>query len=526
MSMDILYLDAIVRQLQPLLQGAAVSQVHQPGSSELVLRLWNGRENLLLLLSVAPAACRLHLLQRRLPNPAAPPRFCQLLRSRLKRLLALERLPGERIVRLQFAGEPGRCWTLLAELFGNPGNLILLDAEGRVVDALVRKEEGPRTILPGVPYVSPPTPPKQDLLAVVPLPPGEVPLATWLEQLTPMTPLLAAELAAELAAGATVTAALERFRAAWLAGEFRPCILHWQQRRLLSPFVPAYLEISESQAFADLSAAAQAFYAETTADALFGGGKGELQRLLHKATARLEKRLTNIAAEAARSRDFERQRQLGDLLLAHLHQLKRGMESISLQDWFADPPAGVTIPLDPAKTPKENAEACFQRHRKGKRAQEHIARRRQETREELDWLAGVSLAVEEAEGEAELQLIRQELIAGKILPPPDRPQRRFTPPAPEAGLRRTQSPSGLKIIWGRNNHSNDQVSKHLTANDDLWFHAHNLPGCHLVLKREGGREIPEEDLLFAASLAAGYSRGRHDAKVEVMVVKGGSVRKP
>jgi len=84
----------------------------------------------------------------------------------------------------------------------------------------------------------------------------------------------------------------------------------------------------------------------------------------------------------------------------------------------------------------------------------------------------------------------------------------------------------LTIYWGLNNRANDRVSKALTDADDLWFHAHRLPGCHLVLKRAGRREIPEADIVFAASLAAGYSRGRHDLKVEVMLTPGKKVRKP
>jgi predicted ribosome quality control (RQC) complex YloA/Tae2 family protein len=85
----------------------------------------------------------------------------------------------------------------------------------------------------------------------------------------------------------------------------------------------------------------------------------------------------------------------------------------------------------------------------------------------------------------------------------------------------------MTVLWGRNNRSNDEISTRRTANEDLWFHVHNQPGCHLVLKRgERKGELPREDIVFAAALAAGYSRGRHDHKVEVMVAEGKAVHKP
>ncbi len=527
MSMDILSLDAVARELNEVLRGAAVSQIHQPGASELVLRLWTGRENLRLLLSVAPRASRMHLTAKKLPNPQAPPRFCQLLRSRLNRLLTIERRPGERIVHLHFSGAEESRWTLVAELLGSHANLMLLDEAGQVVDALQRHEYESRTVLPGRPYEPPPSQARIDLAAAVPDVPSEVPFQRWLlDTISPMTPVLAAELSAAAACGEAPHQLLSRFRDKWLAGDCSPCCFVWQGRRLLSPFLPEFIEIAEVQRFAGMSEAADAFYGEASEDAVFGSGKGELERVVRKAVKRLEKRLDHIAAEAARGQDFDRQRQLGDLLLANLYRLRRGLSEVTVDDWFAEPIGPVTIPLDPALSPQENAEACFRRHRKGKRGVEHIARRRQETREELDWLAGVALAIEEAETAAELQALRQELVAGGVLRESSRPPRKLPAPAADAGLRQTLSPSGLRMIWGRNNRSNDQVSKQMTGADDLWFHAHNLPGCHLVLKREGRNDIPEEDILYAASLAAGYSRGQHDHKVEVMVAEGRTVRKP
>lgn len=526
--MDLPFIDAVVRELNQTVCGAAVSKIHQTGTHDLLLRLWTGRENLRLLLSAAPRASRLHLTAAKLPNPAAPPRFCQLLRSRLSRLLQVERLPGERVVRLLFAGAAGERWTLVAELLGPRANLLLLDGEERIVDALQRSEGEGRAILPGLPYRPPERPARLDLEAGLPEIPADSPFRSWLlENVSPMTPLLADDLAAGVAAGLRPDEVLARFRTRWLAREFRPILGIWRQRPVLSAFSPEFINLDEARSFAGPSQAADTFYAEQGGEELFGGGRPALERVVRKGLARLHKRLANIEAEAEKARGFERQRELGDLLLANLHRLRRGLTAVVLDDWYADPPAAATIPLDPALSPQENAESYFRRHRKGKRGLEHTERRRAETLSEIEWLEGVALALDEAATPAELEALRQELASAGMLRTRPEPGRRSRPTEPQEQLRSAVTPGGYQLFWGKNNRSNDHVSRQLTGPDDLWFHAHNLPGCHLVLKRgekKGG--IPEADILHAAAIAAAHSRGKDAGKVEVMVAEGRWVKKP
>jgi len=135
--------------------------------------------------------------------------------------------------------------------------------------------------------------------------------------------------------------------------------------------------------------------------------------------------------------------------------------------------------------------------------------------------------LEEAEGNAELEAVRQELTAAGMLQSRPEPARRSRAAEPQEQLRSAVTPGGYKLLWGKNNRSNDYVSRQLTGPDDLWFHARDLPGCHLVLKKgERGGEVLESDLLHAAAIAAAYSRGKDDGKVEVMITEGKWVKKP
>lgn len=528
MAMDLLYIEAVVRELRSTLSGASINKVYQSGTTEIVLRLWNGRDNQRLLLSVAAGSARLHLTESRLPNPPSPPRFAQLLRSRLSRLVDIEQVAGERIVRFHCTGEGQERWTLVAELIGAQGNLILLDHREIIVDALLRTERQGRAVLPGRPYRPPERPALYALAQGVPEIPTDISFRSWLEKkVSPMTPLLAADLAAGAEQGADPRQVLSRFRDRLVAGGFTPAIVTWEGRSVLSALVPEYLDLPVAQTFSSPSEGAEAFYGVAAGGEFFDGGRSALEKAVRKGLRRLEKRLVHIERERVKAGLSERQRQLGDLLLANMHRLRKGLSVIDLEDWYADPPEPVSIPLDPSLTPEENAEALFRRHRKGKRALEHTERRREETLAEKEWLEGVALALEEAEEPADFQEIRRELEAAGLIParPVGTSRRKESLAAP--AVHQATSPGGYTLYWGRNNRSNDHVSRQLTGAGDLWFHAHRIPGCHLVLKC-GGRagEVPEEDILFAAGIAAAHSRGKDDIRVEVMVAEGKSVRKP
>lgn len=524
--MDTFFLEAVALELSERLGGARIDKIHQPGANTLVLRLWNGREELRLLLSAEAGRGRLHLVSTAPPNPAAPARFCQLLRSRLSRLVAVEKVPGERIIRLLCRSGEGDPYTVVAELMGSRTNLLLLDGQGRIVDALHRAAGG-REAAPGLPYVPPSAPERCDLARELPAVPPEAAdpavFERWLlARLTPMSPLVARDLAAAAAAGIPPAEALADFRRRWVSREFRPATALLAGKPVLTAFPLPHLPLEEVETFPSPSAAAERFYGEPPSVA--GDAKEELREIVRRSRKRLRSRLEKLAADRERLAASGEGRKYGELLLANLHKVRSGMTEVAVEDWYADPPVPLAIPLDPSLSPRENAEIFFRRYKKGRKGEEHLARRLRETEEELAWLEEIDYALSETEGGEELLAIRREMEEGGIPLPRSAPARRRTPELRDL-VRRGRTPGGFEIVWGKSSRTNDFVSRQLAAPDDLWFHAHRLPGCHLVL-RSRGAPVPQEDLLFAAAVAAGYSRGRHDGKVEVMVAEGKWVRKP
>lgn len=529
--MEVFFLEAVVAELAVRLKGAHVNKIYQPSGDDIILRLWTGRETMRLLLSTAAGRSRLHLTSAAIPNPSAPPRFCQLLRARLVLLTAVEQVPGERILKLRFCGHEKEQVTLVAELFGRQGNLLLLDERGQIIDVLRRVEGGARPLLPGNCYQAPPTPPRQPLESAALHLPSFVDTEAFrrwlLAEVSPMAPTVARELATRVAQGATAEQALRNFVDQWRAGNFQAQIVTVAGESLLSAFPITALPVTERQTFASVSAAADSYFAAPLAQLDGLGSRSELEKVMRKEKGRLASRLQRIAQEEGKQESYERDRLQGELLLANLHRLRKGLVEVMLDDWYQDPPQPTRIPLEPQLTPVENAERYFRRHRKGRRGADHLRRRREETLQEQDWLDGVALALEAAVQPDELLAVRRELEGAGLLRSRPEPANRRRKAAPTTGVRQATTPGGFRLFWGKSHTANDQVSKELTAADDLWFHAAHRPGCHLVLKRgEHAGTIPEQDILFAAALAAGHSRGGEDSKLEVLVAEGKAVRKP
>ena len=251
----------------------------------------------------------------------------------------------------------------------------------------------------------------------------------------------------------------------------------------------------------------------------------QLLKTVQRQRKKLEKRLQNIRADFAKQQNPDSYKIQGELLLANLYRLKRGMDQVVLDDYYHDPPQSITITLDPKLEPQSNAESFFRTYKKLRRGFEHTRRRLEETETELSWLEDLEYQLKESVSKSDLEDIAQELKdAGQFKESGNLHARRTTVASVP---RQLTSPGGYDIRWGRNNRQNDEVSTRILKKGDLWFHAHHIPGAHVVLKvGEKNALVPEADLLYAASLAAGYSKARNDSKVEVMMAEAGQVKKP
>lgn len=532
-AMDILMIEAVTAELQQRLAGARIEKIFQPEADILIFRLWNGRESLRLLMSASSRFPRLYLTEQSFPNPMSPPRFCQLLRARISRLMTVRQVPGERIVEFECSGPEKVPFRLVVEMVGRHANLILTDAQGTIVDLLERRADGAggRRLLPGEPYR---TPPPRDLVAlenwdgVLPAGIDSAPeVARWLfRSLAPMSSYVARELAVAWKRGEALAPRVAQIALDLREKNFAPTVGRLDGEPCISPFPVHVLALADRRDFSSPSEAADYFHRKLLFEQGEVGEKQHLQRVVERQLKRVRNRMEKIAAEKNGLKDADRFKEWGDLLLAHLYQLRRGMKSIEVENYYRDPPRPESIALDPRLTPQENAEKYFRRSKKMRRGGEHIERRLNESHEELDWLEGVRHALAQAAETADIAAIRSELEDAGLMPSAGR-LRKSVSADPRSQLRTATTPNGYQVFWGKNSRTNDYLSKQFADARDFWFHAYRMPGSHLVLKvRLKGEKVPEEDILFAAAIAAGYSRGAKDTKVEVMVARAGDVHKP
>jgi predicted ribosome quality control (RQC) complex YloA/Tae2 family protein len=528
--MDVFFLEAIVAEAHPLVAGSSVKKVHQPDADTIIFRLWNGRQELCLRINASVGATGLFFTERPWINPETPMRFCQLLRSRLRTLRSIQQLPHERIVFLTFDGQDAATYRLVCELYGRRPNMILCDDNGRIVDVLHRREGevDQQTYMKGAIWSQPEKGEGYSLEEAAACWTTEVKGVSpveWLKHnVRPMTPLVARELASLLDRGGDPAKILLGFARHWRQRHYTFQIAELNDSPRLFAFQTTGLRLTSVQTFSSASVAADSFFSDYASPGR-SGEKSRLLKVVRRALSRVEKRLDRLHQDKSRTGEVEQLQQHGQLLLANLHRIRKGMHEIEVENFY-EQGTTVTIPLDEAISPFQNVDRLFTKCKKIRRGYEHVERRLSESLDEKEWLEAVLLSLGEATTREELAAIEEEMRDLGLLPRnAPRPRRRNGRGLPK--VREGVSPGGFIMQWGTNNRANDYLVKHVCRALDLWFHVLGQPGCHLVLKNpRQGPGIPEEDIFYAASLAAGYSRAASERSAEVMVAEGRAVHKP
>ncbi|MEE0112361.1 MAG: NFACT RNA binding domain-containing protein [Eubacteriales bacterium] len=556
MPLDALCLSGVVHELQNALSGAKIDKIYQPGRDEVVLALRAPAGNVKLLLSANPSHPRAHLTQISRENPDKPPMFCMLLRKHLSgaRLLELVQPPMERVVdlRLEALDELGDRVErrLVLEAMGRHSNLILLDGEGRIMDCLRRVDSdmsARRQVLPGLFYRLPPAQEKLDpssldraaLESALAAAPEESQADKWLlDTFGGLSPLICHELAFR-AGGATdarlhqmgeggrsrLLDELEGLLRSVQENSFTPVMLEKEGHPSDFTFQPIsqYGPAVSCVPFPSFSALLDRFYEQRENQERVRQRGQDLIRSVTNARDRAARKIGLQEQELAATRDRERLRQFGDIITSNLHAMEKGMSRLTAADFYDPECPQIHIPLDPILTPQQNAAKYYKEYNKAKTAESILTLQLEKGRRDLDYLNSVLEAIALAEGERDLQEIRQELTDTGYLRRPskarDRGKRVASKPM------EFRSSSGLRISVGKNNTQNDLLTTKQAFKSDLWFHTQKIHGSHVILWTEGGQ--PDlTSIQEAAQLAAWFSQGRESGKVAVDYTPVKYVKKP
>ena len=556
MPLDALCLSGVVHELQNALSGAKIDKIYQPGRDEVVLALRAPAGNVKLLLSANPSHPRAHLTQISRENPDKPPMFCMLLRKHLSgaRLLELVQPPMERVVdlRLEALDELGDRVErrLVLEAMGRHSNLILLDGEGRIMDCLRRVDSdmsARRQVLPGLFYRLPPAQEKLDpssldraaLESALAAAPEESQADKWLlDTFGGLSPLICRELAFR-AGGATdarlhqmgeggrsrLLDELEGLLRSVQENSFTPVMLEKEGHPSDFTFQPIsqYGPAVSCVPFPSFSALLDRFYEQRENQERVRQRGQDLIRSVTNARDRAARKIGLQEQELAATRDRERLRQFGDIITSNLHAMEKGMSRLTAADFYDPECPQIHIPLDPLLTPQQNAAKYYKEYNKAKTAESILTLQLEKGRRDLDYLNSVLEAIALAEGERDLQEIRQELTDTGYLRRPskarDRGKRVASKPM------EFRSSSGLRISVGKNNTQNDLLTTKQAFKSDLWFHTQKIHGSHVILWTEGGQP-DRTSIQEAAQRAAWFSPGRESGTVAVDYTPVKDVKKP
>lgn len=503
MPLDAVFISELCQELEGTLVGMTIDKVRQPERDTVILILRGGGRNLRLAMCFGSGSARVCLTDAVYENPAQPPMFCMLLRKHLTgaRIRQITQPEGERMLLFDFAavdqmGEP-TARTLAMEMLGRNANLILVDGTGRIVDA-ARRIDGDmsplRQLLPGLIYRLPPKPAPGTFSGLSPLIRREM---EW--RGLPQTP-----------------AGLEGL-------EKTPTMLVENGQPKDFTFLPIlqYGPGVESVSYPGWSILLEAFYAEKDRTEHLRCRARTLTKLVRNAKNRTDRKLALRIQELAATEDLETAKRRGDLVTANIWRMKLGMDSVTIEDFYEPGAPAVSVPLDPGKTPAQNAEAYYKQYTKKKTARAHLTALIDENRLEADYLSSLASALARAQSQADLDSIRQELIqAGYLRQGRTRGRAREKPFPPM----RFYTGAGLEVLVGRNNLQNEELTLRTARRTDRWLHAQKLHGAHVILRCNG--QVPDDESVYeAACLAAFYSDGGQAGRVAVDVTEVRFVKK-
>ena len=552
MHFDALTLAAVQAELSGLLVPGRVQKLLMPDEQSLGLEIYAQGQRHYLLLSAHRQASRVHRVPHRLRRGTErQPPLLLLLRKFVRgaRLEAVRQpQPTERILTLHFDHPAQGVSTLVVEPMGRLSNLILLGPGEIILDALRRvpaSDQARRVILPRQPYAPPPPQAK-----LPPLDDGRSgyyqELARILERNDPLwrvlvrhlagtSPTLAREVAWRAtghpdtpAQDAPILAVIQALQELWepvRSGAWAPGVALDETGRILA-FAPYRLHfLGRFQPTSGISEAVARFYAAQAAQGPqeqtspagssdpYAGQRNRVRQLLRQAEKRVQRQLAALAQDEPRPGEPEELRAQAEWLLALASQIQPGQRELRVD---LGPEEQLVIPLDPDRSPVEQAERLFRRAAKLERAARFIPQRRAKLEADLAFLAQLGSDLALAQNQPEIAQVEEELRRAGLL----RRERKRRPAKGGAtgGPLRFTSPEGFTILVGRNARQNERVTFREAKGEDLWLHVRDAPGSHVVI-RSGGRAVSPETVRMAAQLAAYYSSQRGERAVPVAVTR-------
>ena len=549
MALDALFLSHLARELNDKLSLARIDKIHQPEKDEIVANVRGMGENCRLLLSAGASYPRVHLTGKIRENPQTPPMFCMLLRKYFAggRIISVTQPNLERIIDIavEVNDEMGVASKkiITVELMGRYSNIVLRDADDRILDSLKRIDfdtSERHQVLPGLFYELPPAQDKLDarklsraeILNLIIDDNSEVTIDKWvISKFLGFAPLTAREVSFRACGNTDIhlckldIEVKERVASAVFdiaTGECVPTILLDGNKPVDFSFcdITQYDGHYKKERVLNLSLLLDMFYSKRDNDERIRSKSQALLKTVKNACARVERKLWTQKKEIQEAEGREKYREYGDIITANIYRLNRGDDKLIAENFFSENCEQIEIKLDIRLTPQQNAAKYYKNYHRMKNAEIYLNEQIAKGEEELAYLDSVMQMLTQAEGERDIAEIREELAEAGYLRA-QQSKRKNRPLSPREFL----SSDGFRIYAGRNNKQNDLLTLKSAMKGDLWLHTQKIPGSHVIVECSG-RELPDRTYTEAAMIAAYYSRAKESSMVPVDYTQVRNVKKP
>lgn len=520
MSFDGFFLHHIVEELRSELVNGRIQKINQPFEQELVLQIRSNRQSHRLLLSAHLVFGRIQLTQTTFENPAQPSTFIMVLRKYLQGALieSIEQVENDRIVEITVSnkneiGDHIQA-TLIIEIMGKHSNILLVDKSSHKILEVIKhvgfSQNSYRTLLPGSTYIAPPSTESLNPFTIKDEKLFEILQTQELtaKNLQSLFQGLGRDTANELER-ILVSEKLSAFRN-FFNQETKPCLTE-------TSFSPVPFANQVGEPFANLSDLLDTYYKDKAERDRVKQQASELIRRVENELQKNRHKLKKQEKELLATDNAEEFRQKGELLTTFLHQVPNDQDQVILDNYYTNQP--IMIALDKALTPNQNAQRYFKRYQKLKEAVKYLTDLIEETKATILYLESVETVLNQA-GLEEIAEIREELIQTGFI---RRRQREKIQKRKK--LEQYLASDGKTIIYvGRNNLQNEELTFKMARKEELWFHAKDIPGSHVVIS--GNLDPSDAVKTDAAELAAYFSQGRLSNLVQVDMIEVKKLNKP
>lgn len=532
MAFDGLFIHSLLHELVPTLIGSRLSKIYQPFQQDLILVFRKDHHNYQLLISANAQYPRLYLTKEDIVNPDQAPTFVMVMRKYLEGsiLKSIKQVSLDRIINFHFSnrnelGDQVKL-VLSVELMGRHSNVILYNQkDNHIIDLLKRinpDENRARILLPRAKYELPPLKPGLNGLTMTqaafkklkqenPDPVSFVQKMDGLDRDDREELLGYLEDEYSYASFKTFFAQFEQPHAFVLKTI--------KNKRKIFPYLPYHLELEKESSDPDLNHALDEFYAYQANRDWVKQKASRVERVVKNEQKKLKKKVIKLEKQLDLAENSEGYRVRGEILNAHLNEVKPGMKKVSLPNYYANN-APLAIRLDPALSPARNAQKYFTRYKKLRDSIKHVHQQIKIAKQNIAYFDSVQTAIDNADPQ-DIDQINDELINQGYIR--KQKKRRRKKKITEQNLNKFKLSSGKIVFVGKNNYQNDWLTLKKANKTDYWFHVKNMPGSHVILRDS---QPSENDIKETAEIAAYFSKGRLSAHVQVDYVPDKRVKKP